>query len=89
MKFLFGVILIMLIMFQMTSLWNWLVADYTLTKNLRKYSIRHVTISEADMSHTKKLVRDYTEDEIMWYCRRNSTIVTASIQGRTRFNSVY
>ena len=73
-------------MLQMTSLWNWLVADYTLTKNLRKYSIRHVKISEADMSRTKKLVRDYIEDEIMWYCRRNSTL---PIQNLEYTGSVY
>ena len=58
----------------MTSLWNWLAADYTLTKKLRKYSVKHVKISEDDMSRTKRLVRDYIEDEIMWYCRRNSTL---------------
>jgi len=64
----------MLIMHQMTSPWNWLAADDTLTKKLRKYSVKHVKISEADMNRTKKLVRDYIEDEIMWYCRRNSTL---------------
>jgi len=64
----------------MTSLWNWLVADYTLTKKLRKYSVKHVKISKADMSRTKKLVGDYIEDEIMWYCRRNSTLPIQNLQ---------
>ena len=64
----------MLIVHQMMSLWNWLVGDDTLTRKLRNYSVKHVKISEADMTRTKKLVKDYIEDEIMWYCRRNSTL---------------
>ena len=70
----------------MTSLWNWLVADYTLTKKLRKYSAKYVKISEADMSRTKKMVKDYIENEIMWYCRRNSTL---PIQNLEYTGSVY
>ena len=56
------------------SLWNWLVGDDALTRKLRDYSVNHVKIAEADMTRTKKLVKDYIEDEIMWYCRRNSTL---------------
>ena len=70
----------MLILHQMTSLWNWLVADYTLTKKLRKYSAKHVKISEADMGRTKKLVGNYIEDEIMWYCRPNSKLPIQNLQ---------
>ena len=61
-------------MHQMLSLWNWLFEDDTLTRKLRNYSVKHVKISEADMTRTKKLVKDYIEDEIMSYCRRNSTL---------------
>lgn len=64
----------MLIMHQMMSLWNWLFEDDTLTRKLRNYSVRHVKISEADMTRTKKLVKDYIEDKIMSYCRRTSTL---------------
>ena len=80
MKNFIGMILIMFFIRQMTSLWNWLVADYTLTKKLRKYSVKHVKISKADMSRTKKLVGDYIEDEIMWYCRRNSTLPIQNLE---------
>lgn len=34
--------------------WNWLVGDDTLTRKLRNYSAKHVKISEADMTRTKK-----------------------------------
>ena len=64
----------MLIMPQMTSLWNWLFEDDTLTRKLRNYSVKNVKISEDDMKRTRKLVKDYIEDEIMSYCRRNSTL---------------
>ena len=59
---------------QMMSLWNWLFEDDTLTRKLRDYSVNHVKIAEPDMTRTKKLVKDYIEDEIMRYCRRNSTL---------------
>ena len=64
----------MLIVLQMMSLWNWLFEDDTLTRKLRNYSVKHVKISEDDMKRTRKLVKDYIEDEIMSYCRRNSSL---------------
>ena len=54
--------------------WNWLVGDDTLTRKLRNYSAKHVKISEADMTRTKKLVKDYVENQVMWYCRNKSTL---------------
>lgn len=54
--------------------WNWLVGDDTLTRKLRNYSATHVKISEADMTLTKKLVKDYVENQVMWYCRKKSSL---------------
>ena len=54
--------------------WDWLVGDDTLTRKLRNYSAKHVKISEADMTRTKKMVKDYVENQIMWYCRKKSTL---------------
>ena len=55
-------------------LWRWLLADYTLTKKLRDYSVKNVKISEEDKARSRKLMRDYVEDEIIEYCRQNSTL---------------
>ena len=55
-------------------LWGWLLRDYTLTKKLRDYSVKNVKIAEADQARSRALVRDYIEDEIMVYCRQNSTL---------------
>ena len=48
--------------------------DQSLTKKLRDYSVEYVKISEADMTYTRTLVKNYIEDQIMRYCRQNSTI---------------
>ena len=55
-------------------LWRWLLRDYTLTKKLRDYSVKNVKIAEADQARSRALVRNYIEDEIMPYCRRNTTL---------------
>lgn len=55
-------------------LWSWLLRDYTLTRKLRNYSVKNVKIAEADQARSRALVRDYIEDEIMVYCRQNSTL---------------
>ena len=46
----------------------------SLTKKLRDYSVKYVKISEADMTYTRTLVKNYIEDQIMKYCRENSTL---------------
>ena len=46
----------------------------SLTKKLRDYSVKYVKISEDDMSYSKMLVKDYIEDQIMVYCRKNSSL---------------
>ena len=45
-----------------------------MTKKLRAYSAKNVKISEADMARSRKLVKDYVEDEIMEYCRKESPL---------------
>ena len=50
------------------------MGDDTLTRKLRNYSVNHVKIAEADMARTKKLVKDYVENQVMWYCRKKSTL---------------
>ena len=56
------------------TLLNWLLVDYTLTRKLRNYSVKNVKISEADQKRSRRLVRDYIEDQIMEYCGRNSSL---------------
>ncbi|XP_067019202.1 cyclic GMP-AMP synthase-like receptor 3 isoform X2 [Acropora muricata] len=46
----------------------------SLTKKLRDFSVNYVKISEADMSRSKDLVRDYIENEVMDWCKRNSSL---------------
>ncbi|XP_074628896.1 cyclic GMP-AMP synthase-like receptor 3 isoform X1 [Acropora palmata] len=46
----------------------------SLTKKLRDFSVKYVKISEADMSRSKDLVRDYIENEVMDWCKRNSSL---------------
>ena len=55
-------------------LWRWLVGEDALTKKLRDYSVKNVKIAEADMARSRKLVKDYVENQIMAYCRQNSTL---------------
>ena len=45
-----------------------------LTKKLRAFSVKYVKISEDDMSRSRKLVKDYIEDQVMVYCRQNSSL---------------
>ena len=46
----------------------------SLTKKLRDFPVNYVKISEADMSRSKELVRDYIENEVMDCCRRISSL---------------
>ena len=52
----------------------------SLTKTLRKYSAKYVKISEDDMAYTRKLVKTYIEDQIMKYCRENSTLPISRLE---------
>ena len=45
----------------------------SLTGKLRDYSVKYVKISEAEVSYSRRLVKDYIEDQVMKYCRENST----------------
>ena len=45
-----------------------------LTKKLRDYSVKNVKIAEVDMTRSRKLVKEYVENQIMAYCRQNSTL---------------
>ena len=51
-----------------------MVGDDTLTRKLRAFSVKYVKISDDDMKRTRKLVKDYIEDEIMTYCQQNSSL---------------
>ena len=51
-----------------------MLGDATLTTKLREFLANHVKISEADMTRSKKLVKDFIENQVMWYCRKKSTL---------------
>ena len=46
----------------------------SLTKKLRDFSVKYVKISDADMTRSKELVRDYIENQVMMHCRQNSSL---------------
>ena len=46
----------------------------SLTKKLRNYSVKYVKISESEISVSRRLVKEHIEDQVMNYCRRNSTL---------------
>ena len=54
--------------------WNWMLGGVKLTKKLRDFSVKEVKIAEADQARSRRLVRDYIEDQIMEYCRQNSSL---------------
>lgn len=60
--------------FQITWLWPWAQPDDSLTRKLREYSINHVNFNKANTDRTRRLVKDYIEDQIMVYCRQNSKL---------------
>ena len=45
----------------------------SLTRKLHNYSVKYVKISEDEMSESRSLVKNYIEDQVMKYCRQNST----------------
>lgn len=51
-----------------------MLGDAILTTKLREFLANHVKISEADMTRSKKLVKDFIENQVMWYCRKKSTL---------------
>ena len=61
-------------------LWRWLVGEDALTKKLRAYSAQNVKISEADMTRSRNLVKDYVENQIMTYCRKMSSIQISRLE---------
>jgi len=46
----------------------------SLTRELRNYSVKYVKISEDETSDSRRLVKDYIEDQVMKYCRQYSTL---------------
>ena len=46
----------------------------SLTRKLRNYSVKYVKISEDELSDSRSLVKNYIEDQVMKYCRQNSTL---------------
>ncbi|KAJ7388242.1 hypothetical protein OS493_039018 [Desmophyllum pertusum] len=52
----------------------------SLTKKIRDYSVKYVKISEANMSYSRTLVKDYIEDQIMVYCRQKSSLAISRLE---------
>ncbi|PFX17314.1 hypothetical protein AWC38_SpisGene18363 [Stylophora pistillata] len=44
------------------------------TSRLSEFSADHVNISEADMTRSRKLVKEYRKNQVMWYCPKKSTL---------------
>ncbi|XP_078344598.1 cyclic GMP-AMP synthase-like receptor 3 [Oculina patagonica] len=65
---------------EITWVWPWAQADDSLTRKLRHYSNNHVKVDEADMAHTRMLVKDYVEDRIMRYCRQKSKLPILKVE---------
>lgn len=45
-----------------------------LTRKLRAFSVKYVKISEGNMDYSRRLVKDYVEDQIMAFCRQHSSL---------------
>ena len=60
--------------------WRWLVGEDALTKKIRAYSAKNVKISEADMTRSRKLVKDYVENQVMMYCQKMSSIQISRLE---------
>ena len=52
----------------------------SLTKKLRNYSVKYVKISEAEMSASRRLVKEHIEDQVMKYCREKSTLTILRLE---------
>ena len=51
-----------------------------LTKKLRDFSVKYVKISDADMTRSKELVRNYIENQVMMHCRQNSALPISRLE---------
>ena len=51
-----------------------------MTKNLRRYSAQNVKFSEADMTLSRQLVKEYVEEQIMEYCRMKSSLTILRLE---------
>lgn len=60
--------------------WRWLAGEDTMTKNLRRYSAKNVKFSEADMTLSRQLVKEYVEEQIMEYCRMKSSLTILRLE---------
>ena len=61
-------------------MWPWAQADDSLTRKLGDYLFNHVKVSKADMAHTRMLVKDYVEDQVMRYCRQKSKLPILKVE---------
>ena len=63
--------------------WEWSSekkAEEALTKKLREYFVKNVKIAEADQARARSLVRDYIKDQIIEYCKQNSSLPILRIE---------
>ena len=63
--------------------WEWSSekkAEEALTKKLREYFVKNVKIAEADQARARSLVRDYIKDQIIKYCKQNSSLPILRIE---------
>ena len=51
-----------------------------LAKKLRKYSAKYVKISQDNTKYARRLVKEYIGDQIMIYCRKNSTLPISRLE---------
>ena len=55
-------------------------AEEALTKKLREYFVKNVKIAEADQARARSLVRDCIKDQIIKYCKQNSSLPILRIE---------
>ena len=63
--------------------WEWTSekkAEEALTKKLREYFVKNVKIAEADQARARSLVRDCIKDQIIEYCKQNSSLPILRIE---------
>ena len=63
--------------------WKWSSekkAEEALTKKLREYFVKNVKIPEADQARARSLVRDCIKDQIIEYCKQNSSLPILRIE---------
>ena len=63
--------------------WKWSSekkAEEALTKKLREYFVKNVKIAEEDQARARSLVRDCIKDQIIEYCKQNSSLPILRIE---------